>query len=131
MHWALQYLGKPYQRGAQGPHAYDCWGLVRAVQSSLFGRDLPEVDVTSANMRGVVREFMTHVEHGRWAVVDQPAEGDCVELGEGRHPCHIGVWVEVDGGGVLHAVEGKGVVFSHRHVIAADWPLMLVWRFAA
>lgn len=29
-----------------------------------------------------------------------------------RHPSHVGVWVDVDGGGVLHCINGAGVVFQ-------------------
>lgn len=44
MHSALAYIdliGRPFEFGARGPEAYDCWGLVMAV-SRRFGRELPD-----------------------------------------------------------------------------------------
>jgi len=36
-------IGKPFRRGARGPHFYDCWGLVMEVYRR-FGTDIPDYD---------------------------------------------------------------------------------------
>lgn len=56
--------------------------------------------------------FRDHPERQRWVSVVKPAEGDAVLLRQSRHPVHVGVWLAVDGGGVLHAVKDAGVVFQ-------------------
>ena len=47
-----------------------------------------------------------------WQPVDAPQEGDAVLMSKGRHVCHIGIWVVVNGGAVLHSIEKSGVVLS-------------------
>ncbi len=114
-HWANQYVGLPWENGAEGPDAYNCWGLVREVQRRRFGLDLPAVDVDAADLRAIMREFRDNAEHENWVELghsDQRQEGDVVLLAHARRPSHVGLWVDADGGGVLHSVEGAGVVFS-------------------
>lgn len=55
-----------------------------------------------------------------WTRVDRPAEGDGVMMARAAHNCHVGVWIEPDGaGGVLHSVEGAGVIFTPLPALAA------------
>jgi len=109
--WMLLYLGKPWKAGAAGPHAYDCWHLFRAVQKHRFGRDIPVL----AFVEGVVpsledqRATIMRERRYRWEPVDRPKEGDAVVT---QRPLHIGVWLPYAGGGVLHAVEEVGVVWT-------------------
>lgn len=114
MHWAMNYLGKPWVSGKQGPDAFDCWGLVRYVQRWHYNRELSEIHVDADNVRAVVKEFTSHNERQNWQAVDAPQDGDCLLLSQSKEPTHVGVWLDVDGGGLLHAVKGTGVVFSSR-----------------
>ncbi|TAN71888.1 MAG: DUF87 domain-containing protein [Magnetospirillum sp.] len=41
-------------------------------------------------------------------------------LRRSRHPIHVGVWLDVDGGGVLHCAEGAGVVFQRSDALALN-----------
>ena len=43
MHWTADYLGKPWRNGADGPDAFDCYGLVRAVYRDRYGIEMPVV----------------------------------------------------------------------------------------
>ncbi|SEO64526.1 NlpC/P60 family protein [Nitrosovibrio sp. Nv6] len=124
-----EYIGIPWERGATGPHAYNCWNFVRHIQQVHFGRDLPQVTVDEDKPIGFVRQLRRHPARRNWLAMETPTEGDCVEMGSGKSITHIGVWVEVDGGGVLHCVQGMGVVFSKRFVMRADWPLLRFWRW--
>lgn len=111
-HWAEPYIGRPWESGAQGPDSFDCWGFVRHVQRERFSRELPVIDVDAGRMRAVIQAFSAHPERDHWMQVDLPAEGDCVLMAHARYPSHVGLWVDVDGGGVLHCVRGAGVVFN-------------------
>lgn len=110
LHWAFQYVGLPWESGAQGPRAFDCWALVRHVQREHFGRELPLIDVDAHNLAAVHVAFASHAERARWIKVDAPQEGDCVLTHKGQHPDHVGIYLAADGGRVLHAVQGSGVV---------------------
>lgn len=109
MHWAAQYIGLPYQPQGEGPDSFHCWSFFRFVQARQFGRDLPIVP-NPESLIDQERMFRDHPEHARWDRVDVPVEGDAVTLRKGRYPIHIGLWLDVDGGRVLHCVEDKGVV---------------------
>lgn len=124
-----QYIGIPWARGGTGPHAYNCWNFVRHIQLAHFGRDLPQVEVDEDRPMTFVRTLYRHSTRRSWAATATPREGDCVEMGSGGTVTHIGIWVDVDGGGVLHCVQGMGVVFSNRFVVRGDWPLLKFWRW--
>ena len=111
-HWATEFIGRPWHAGARGPDAFDCWGLFLAIQRKYFHRVLPEIPVDANDLRTVMMTFRDHPERQRWMSVVKPVEGDAVLLRQSRHPVHVGVWLVVDGGGVLHAVKDAGVVFQ-------------------
>jgi cell wall-associated NlpC family hydrolase len=111
-HWAERYIGIPWVNGATGPDEFDCWGFVRHVQRERFGRELPPIKVDADSIRDVARAFGSHDERASWMQVERPIEGDCVLMAHAKYPSHVGLWVEVDGGGVLHCIRGPGVVFN-------------------
>lgn len=92
-------------------------GFFRMIQGAYFGRDVPQIiapdydDPTSLSAL-----FCEHPERKRWAQIRSPEHGCAVLV---RRPMHIGTWLDVDGGGVLHCVRGAGVVFT----VDSAWPL--------
>ncbi len=129
MHWAEELIGRPYRAGGPGPDAFDCWGLVRWVMAQRFCRELPAIPVDAADLRAVLTAFRDHPERQRWQSVSVPLDGDCVLMRQSRHPVHVGVWLTVDGGGVLHAIECNGVVFQRvRDLPASGWRIEGFYR---
>lgn len=112
MHWALQYLGMPWVSGHDGPDSFDCWGLVRYIQKQHFNRHVSAIAVDAENIHAVVQEFTGNAELARWRKVVHPVEGDCLLLSQNKQPTHVGIWLDVDGGGLLHAVKSSGVIFT-------------------
>jgi len=130
MHWANQYIGKPWVAGARGPEAFDCWGLVLYVQREHFNRELPTIPVDADNLNALARTFGRHPERKRWKEEKRPHEGDAVLLRQARYPIHVGIWLDVDGGGILHCVKGMGVVFQkERDLINGGWRIEGYYRF--
>lgn len=110
-HWVMNYLGKPWDSGAQGPDAYDCFGLVRAVQRDFFNREMPMIVVDALNPDTVKKTFKNTDNYHNWQIVQTPIEGDCViTKSTPTTPEHVGVWVDADGGKILQCVFGSGVV---------------------
>lgn len=129
-HWANQYIGRPWENGAQGPDAFDCWGLARFIQREHFARDLPAVDVDAMDILAVAREIKGNGERTKWSLVDTQADGDAVLLAHARYPSHVGVWIDVDGGGLLHCVKGPGVIFSTLSALRlAGWGHIEFYRY--
>lgn len=115
MSWAAQYIGIPWEAGAQGPDTYDCMGFFRMVQREHFGIAVPIIIAPDYNdPTALAGLFGTHEERGLWPAVNVPQHGDAVII---HKPLHIGTWLDVDGGGVLHCTQGIGVIFT----AAAAW----------
>lgn len=115
-------IGLPWRSGANGPEAYDCWGIAQAVQGRLFLRQLPDIKINAEDTRAVIREIATTRARDSWRQVDGPAHGRMVGLSSGRHPYHVGVYLDVDGGGILHSQNPAGVCFDRIVTLqAAGW----------
>jgi len=116
LHWAAGLVGKPYRSGARGPDAFDCWGIVQFGWQQRLGLNVPDVRLRSAAMfRSVMRGGHVAVDDVEAVEVDAPAELDAVYMTSRQHPHHVGLWIAPDAlGGVLHAIEGAGVVFQRR-----------------
>ncbi|AXF52967.1 MAG: cell wall-associated hydrolase [Caudoviricetes sp.] len=128
MHWAIKYLGKPYVLGADGPYAYDCWGLARAIFKERLGLDMPAVDVRSHNNGGAMKEIASGFGWG--PVVDAPREGDAVLM---RSPIgrHIAVAIESSRGiSFIHAdgVCGVEIIQSLPDFAQRSYKNIEVWR---
>lgn len=112
MHWAESYLGKPWASGQCGPSAYDCHGVVRGVYRDRLGIDLPTVDANALSTLSVAKA-MRHYDYSEWREIPKPERDlDVVEMSLARRPHHVGIWLDLDGGGVLTSVEGSGVIFQ-------------------
>lgn len=95
----------------------NCWVFTRKVVLELFGVQLPFSDVAPSRRREKAQAFATHPERASWrpaaaGEVDwavalmhrRGAPGDFIE--------HAGVYLNVDGGGILHMDDHHGVVFD-------------------
>ena len=123
-HWAEQYIGDAYD-----PQTHDCWAFCRRVWAEQFALAVPVVTVNGSNLRAITRAFSHHPERNLWQAVDVPQEGDAVLLAHTKYPSHVGIWVEADGGGVLHCQDGPGVVFTTRAALARmGWGRLQYYR---
>lgn len=120
------YVGLPWVSGGVGPDAFDCWGLLSWIQRHHFGLILPSLpDLVDAR-----RALYQHqIDSGAWQVRPMPVHG-CGALLRGGDRPHVGVFLAVDGGGVLHAQEGDGVVFTARsNLKRMGYPRAAWYRF--
>jgi cell wall-associated NlpC family hydrolase len=111
MHWAEQYIGVSWSATGEGPDNFHCWSFVRHIQKKHFGRILPGIP-NPEDVLAIARGFRDHPERKRWDSIDIAKDGDCVLMRQARYPIHVGVWLAVDGGGVLHCSQEAGVVFQ-------------------
>ncbi|MEI9885903.1 MAG: NlpC/P60 family protein [Rhizomicrobium sp.] len=122
--FAESVIGTPWEKGAAGPNAYDCWGLVRTCQHVVFDRDLPIVNVDPNNARSVARALKGHPLMQLWPERARRQHGDVVSMEHDNSPGHVGIFLDIDRGGVLHAIEGAGVRFDALAMIR-----ILGWRY--
>lgn len=119
----IGYLGLPWIAGER-----DCWIFFRQLCKAHYDRDVPEVDVDVYDIKDVIRK-VDHEKRLRWEQIDTPEDGCAVLMTRSRFPVHIGMWVDIDGGKVLHCAQGMGVVFQNRQALAFDgFAQLSFWR---
>ncbi|MGO4154335.1 NlpC/P60 family protein [Cupriavidus sp. YAF13] len=104
-----RYVELPYCSGGRGPDAFDCWGLLIFVQRAHFGREMPDLQMGDA--KASYAAYEQRRASGEWVIIPRPVHGAPALMRAGMHP-HVGTWLEVEGGGVLHAQQGAGVVWT-------------------
>lgn len=115
-------LRKPWVRGE-----LDCWGLAVLVERDLFGRTLPLIPEPPADQTALVQFVAEHTAaRKQWQVVPSPVHGGVVELARSQDPFHIGVYLNIDGGGLLHTLRHGGVRFDSLLALrASGWRRMV------
>lgn len=116
MHWSASLIGRPYAAGARGPDAFDCFGLVQFVWRERLGLSVPDMRLRAPRAMRCMLRGRPYRRDGIVAVaVADPAEFDAVYLTWRSASHHVGLWIgDALSGGVLHAMEGAGVVFQRR-----------------
>lgn len=121
---ALAHLtGCPFRRGARGPEAYDCWGVVLEVRRRL-GLVLPPDPATDVDLEQAAALFASVERPAGWRA--GPATLGAIVLSPGG--AHAGVHLA---GRILHAQAGAGVcTWSLGHWAARYGPLEF-WEWEA
>ena len=110
MHWAGQYVGKPWKPGEYGPEFFDCWGLVWHVATQHYGIQLPKFQGCHTMGLTAMAKLITHEIFDNWKPLQRPKDGCCVAMSQGGPIHHVGIYVQTDGGVVLHSNMARGTV---------------------
>lgn len=111
-------LGKPWMANGTGPEFWDCYHLARHVQSEMFGRELPLINLPeNPTWSWMLETIERHPERRLWVEVmgKTPSltarDGAIVLMARHSRPAHVGVWFSAERR-VLHADQDCGVVFE-------------------
>ena len=111
MHWAAQYVGKKHEIGGRGPDVFDCWGLLWWIYKHQFHIDVPTLPgVSSGSALSIHREMCKHIRHVDWYLIHQPEDGCAVAMSQSHAYHHVGIYLEADGGKILHCWDNNNVV---------------------
>jgi len=111
--WVNEYRGLPWQAYTTGPDSYDCLGLVVRVLREHYSYTVPRhLEVVTNDSRAIHRAIMAEIATGNWNKLESPADGAIVLLSVSQKFHHIGVWLDIDGGLMLHSFKGSGVCLS-------------------
>ncbi|MCM8530663.1 MAG: NlpC/P60 family protein [Lentisphaeraceae bacterium] len=130
MHWCTNYIGLPYDIGAKKGH--NCWSFARLVLKRHFNRDVSEIVYNPHHLFSVAKTIDFQKEQSHWQKIEdgeKKNDGDVVLMTKSDTPIHVGIWLNVDRGGVLHCVDGSGVVFTSRQALNSNfWNIKGVYR---
>jgi cell wall-associated NlpC family hydrolase len=111
---ANELLGKPFKLGADGPSAYDCYGVVRVVLWKGFDIWMPTIQRMDINHYGLARRLLEPEVVEDWIEVPNGKNGDVMVMGnvDGRD-YHLGLRLRFGNNHmVLHTEEKIGVVLD-------------------
>jgi cell wall-associated NlpC family hydrolase len=132
-------IGLPWRRNAAGPDAFDCWGLVTAVERDLFKRELPSIAMPdNASWRLLIETFDGHPERKLWREAPADAmglitasDGAIVLMSRLTRPAHAGVWLRPEKA-ILHADDRQGVSLEKPALLKAKgWTRLRFYEPAA
>lgn len=119
-HWALGYLGKPWQAGVYGPDAFDCWALLVDIYKNQLGIDLPlHSDVERGNQFAMSARALK--EKCAWFDIGVPS--DMCAVGLSNIPSrvhHVGVYLK-ESNSVLHTQKTSGCVIEPLQSVLAKF----------
>lgn len=99
----LDLLGLPYARGARGPEAYDCYGLIKEIFRRA-GNDVPDFDCP-----GSLEEIESLIadKSRKWRRVPIGTVGALITFRVEGYGSHVGYMLGADR--FIHAWESTGV----------------------
>lgn len=105
LHWTFPLIGLPWRRGAQGPDAFDCWGIVRHAVYLQLNQTLPLISIGAADNL----PSLAHAARD-WHPAEEPMREHDIVLMQGPHGRHVGFVVSVISGGkhVLRLLHSNG-----------------------
>lgn len=109
--WVQPLLGLKWKIGARGPFEYDCWGLLWHVYRTRLNIELPEYPgMNTANVWEVARKIEgVIISDMDWKQIKSPIHLCAVAMSSGRVLHHVGVWLDIDGGLVLHSRDSGAI----------------------
>jgi len=114
--WVEKITGKPWQEYATGPDAFDCWGVVCFAFVQKFNVELDRhLEIPTLNPAAFHRVVSQEITTGSWQQLSVMEDGCLVLMSMGRLFHHVGVWLDINGGRLLHRNDGIGVALDGRH----------------
>ena len=102
--WIDKYIGLPWVQGGREFPSFDCWGLVRDVYRSQLNINLPVHPYDTKDINKVASAILGDVRKS-WVPIDEPEHLCVVTMSTSKVPHHVGVFLALDGGLVLHSGE--------------------------
>ena len=124
-----EYIGLKWESGSSGPMTYDCQGLVTHIQKQIYNKTMPDVKVNADNLFSVVKAITKNKIWEQFEKIQSPEDGCIVKMFTAKNPSHLGVYIDADGGGVLHSVRHQGVAWDKMFVLKKTYAQIEFWRF--
>lgn len=131
MHWSLDYIGKSWEIGGRGPDSFDCWGLLMDIYKKRFDIDLPNFEgINLENVMIAAKAIDRNIKNDYWREIKLPIDECAVGLSRNKVMHHVGVYLNVDGGKILHCHNGIGCVAqSIQSMKRLGWTTIKFFRY--
>ena len=122
-----KYMRAPYEDGARGPMAFDCWGLCVAIRHDVFG--LPLLPSLGNVGRNRLRDNTTAYRDLKGGMEEcSPEPGAIAGAFRGQLMAHVGVVVEVEGRLKVIDTNPGGVRVRTVRDFESDYPRVVYYR---
>ena len=123
--WTDDWIGIPYVQRAQGPNAYDCIGLFRAVSKARRGIEIPDPNCTAdeAIRSGLLSRYRRDLQS-----VERAEEGDAVLMRSADMGIHMGY--AISHRDMLHTLPNVGSIITEFTGIRFKDQVMGIYRLA-
>ena len=102
--WVNSYIGLPWVSGGRVFPEFDCWGLVRDVYRKQLDVELNNYPYNTGELLFVAKEMIADLRED-WVELEKPEDLCLVTMATKRAPHHVGIFLSLDGGLVLHSGE--------------------------
>lgn len=124
-HWAEKYIGRAWINGQ-----FDCWGLVQEVYKNELNIELSPIVTNAENIKNVYSEFAKSNNYSHLQEATTLKDKSIVVLSQGKYPNHVGLWADIDGGGIIHNLQDIGVVFQKMTELKlSGWQILGIWEY--
>lgn len=107
------YIGKKWEANGRGPTTFDCWGLVWHVYKHVLNKDLPlyafYYDKGAKSVCGTLEKAS---QSANWKQLQRPVPFSIVALSQHKIIHHVGIYLNLDGGLILHALKEASFVVA-------------------
>ena len=121
----MHYMAAPYTTGGGSiEEGFDCWTLLKDIYKHQLNVEIPDLPHININDVYSLRENITNEKAIRsdWLLLDSPVNLCAVAMSKfNRCVHHVGVFIDIDGGKVLHTSPGIGVSFVKLNIIKKDF----------
>lgn len=119
----------PWGEGQTGPDSFDCQGWVIYVSEKYYNNKLPNVEVNAKSLLDIVKKISKHKVWEQFQTICSPEDGCIVKMVTAENPSHIGIYVNVDSGGVTHCLKESGVIFDDMFTLRATYHQISFHKF--
>jgi len=118
----IEYLGKPWIVGANGPDAFDCWGLLEDIYEKQKGIRLSRYNNIRKEDKIEVSNAIAKAMCIDWQKLDKPVHLCAVGLSNLPHRIfHVGCFIQKNKGYVIHTEKKSGCVIEPLDKIISKW----------
>lgn len=126
--WTDSILGKPWLEHALGPDSFDCWGVVHFGFKTQRDIELPKYLYVSSE--GFRQQGVNESDYPQWLRLSVPEDFSLAGLSMGERITHVGLFLDINGGSILHCRQDSGVIMqSIRAMKSQGWRTIRFYRW--